>query len=76
MAAVGHHGQSELLLRAMESYRRALMYWVPESRLLAGEFLFIAAETLSRFLIESGAAERGISPRTSHDSTRRMVRRH
>jgi hypothetical protein len=36
-----------------ESYRRAVGHWVPEERLLAGEFLAIAAETLSRFLIES-----------------------
>lgn len=30
-------------------------HWMPEERLLGGEFLFIAAETLSRFLVESRA---------------------
>jgi hypothetical protein len=29
---------------------------------MAGEFLYIAAETLSRFLLEARAAERGITP--------------
>jgi hypothetical protein len=63
MAAVGHHGQTHLLHRAMESYRRALGYWVPETQLLAGEFLYIAAETLSRFLIETRASERSMTPK-------------
>lgn len=61
--AVGNHAESDLLIRGMESYRRALTYWVPESRLLAGAFLFISAETLSRFLIESRAAQRGLTPK-------------
>jgi hypothetical protein len=53
MAAVGNHPQFELLLRAIESYRRALSDWVPERRLLAGEHLFVSAETLGRFMIEA-----------------------
>jgi hypothetical protein len=63
MAAVGHHPEGSLLHRAMESYRRALGYWIPETQLFAGEFLYIAAETLSRFLAESRAAQRGMSPK-------------
>ncbi len=62
ICAIGQHPQSALLLRAVESYRRALGHWIPEQRLMAGEFLFVAAETLSRFLIESRAAVRGITP--------------
>lgn len=61
MTAVGNHPQMPLLLRAIESYRRALTNWVPEQRLLAGEYLFISAETLSRFMLESRAAARGIT---------------
>jgi hypothetical protein len=61
--AVGQHPQTDLLHRAIETYRRALGHWVPEERLLAGEFLFIAAETLSRFLIESRAHAAGITPK-------------
>jgi hypothetical protein len=61
MTAVGNHPQTGLLHRAAESYRRALGHWVPEEQLLAGEFLFIAAETLSRFLLQSRAAAQGIS---------------
>jgi hypothetical protein len=63
MTAVGHHPQTDLLHRAIESYRRAVGHWVPEEHLLAGEFLFIAAETLSRFLIESRAHAAGITPK-------------
>jgi hypothetical protein len=63
MTAVGHHPQTELLHRAIESYRRALQYWVPEQKLLAGEFLFIAVETLSRCLVETRAAEKGMTPK-------------
>jgi hypothetical protein len=63
MAAVGGHPQTDVLHRAIESYRRALGHWVPEEELLAGEFLFIAAETLSRFLVESRAAAKGITPK-------------
>jgi hypothetical protein len=63
MTAVGHHDQRDLLLRAMESYRRALENWVPELQLLAGEFLYIAGETLSRFLIESRASDQGMTPK-------------
>jgi hypothetical protein len=63
MSAVGQHPQSDLLHRAIESYRRALGHWFPEEQLLAGEFLFICAETLSRFAIESRAAARGITPK-------------
>lgn len=57
---LAHRG---LLRRAIESYRRALIHWTPEEALLAGEFLFIAAETLSRFLIEEEAAKKGITPK-------------
>jgi hypothetical protein len=63
MTAVGHHSQTELLHRAMEAYRRALSSWIPETQLLAGELLFIAAETLSRALIESRASALGITPK-------------
>jgi hypothetical protein len=63
MTAVGHHDERDLLLRAMESYRRALENWVPELQLLAGEFLYIAGETLSRFLIESRASAQGMTPK-------------
>jgi hypothetical protein len=49
--------------RAVESYQRALGHWVPEERLLAGEFLAIAAEALSRFAIESRAHQLGMTPK-------------
>ena len=62
MTAIGTHPQTDLLQRAVESYRNALANWLPERHLLAGEFLYIAAETLSRFLIESRAAARRITP--------------
>jgi hypothetical protein len=62
-AAIGTQRRIDLLYRAVESYRRALTHWVPEERLLAGEFLFIAAETLSRFLIESRATSAGMTPK-------------
>jgi hypothetical protein len=62
MGAVGHHPENELLHRAIEDYRRALEHWIPEQKLMSGEFLFIAAETLSRCLIESRAAAKGITP--------------
>jgi hypothetical protein len=61
--AVGHHPHGDLLHRSIESYRRAVGHWFPEEQLLAGEYLFIAAEALSRFLIESRAAEQGITPK-------------
>lgn len=63
MTAVGTHPQTEILHRAIELYRRALGHWVPEYHVLAGEFLYICAETLSRFLIESRAAIRGLTPK-------------
>jgi hypothetical protein len=63
MTAVGNHPQTDSLQRAIESYRRALSNWVPERLLMAGEFLFIAAETLSRCLIETRSAEKGITPK-------------
>jgi len=68
--AVGHHPRTALLHRAIESYRRAVGHWVPEERLLAGEFLFIATETLSRFLIESRAHEAGRTPKNLARSKR------
>ncbi len=61
--AVGQHPQTDLLHRAVEAYRRALGHWIPEQRLMAGEFLFIAAEALSRFMLESRAASRSITPK-------------
>lgn len=51
------------LLRSVAFYNRALRHWIPEERLMAGEFLFIAAETLSRFILEGRAAARGITPK-------------
>ena len=62
MTAIGTHPQTDLLQRAAESYRNALSNWFPERLLMAGEFLYIATETLSRFLIESRAAEKRITP--------------
>ncbi len=61
MGAVGNHPETELLRRAIEAYRHALGHWIPEERLLSAEFLYIAAETLSRFLVKSQARTRGIS---------------
>lgn len=63
MAAIGSHSHTGILQRAVESYRRALDNWVPERMLMAGEFLYIAAETLSRFFIEARAADRAITPK-------------
>jgi hypothetical protein len=63
MTAIGSHPHTEILHRAAESYRRALDNWVPERMLMAGEFLYIAAETLSRFLIEARAADKTITPK-------------
>lgn len=62
MTAIGTHPQTDLLQRAAESYRNALANWFPERLLMAGEFAYIATETLSRFLIESRAAEKHITP--------------
>jgi hypothetical protein len=62
-ACVGTHPQTQLLQGAIEFYRRALGHWIPEERLLAGEFLFIAAETFSRFLLEARAAEGNMTPK-------------
>ncbi|MDX6554815.1 MAG: hypothetical protein QOD86_1010, partial [Miltoncostaeaceae bacterium] len=63
MAAVGSHPQYALLHRAIEAYRRALSHWTPEGRLLAGEFLYIAAETLSRCILETEAADAQVTPK-------------
>jgi hypothetical protein len=63
LAAVGSHPETEILRRAVEAYRHALGYWTPEARLLAGEFLYIASETLSRFLVESRARDGGMTPK-------------
>lgn len=62
MTAVGHHPQNDLLHRSTESYRNALSNWFPERLLMAGEFLWIAAETLSRCLLETRSAKLGITP--------------
>ena len=65
--------------RAVESYQRALGHWVPEERLLAGEFLAIAAEALSRFAIESRAHQLGMTPKNlaqlRHAADERELRR-
>lgn len=61
--AIDKLANQEMFLRCTEMYRQALTYKTPETGLLSGEFLYIAAETLSRFLIETRAAERGIPPR-------------
>lgn len=61
LAAVGGHPETDFLMRAVEAYRQALGHWTPEEVLLAGEFLYIAAETLSRFLVDSRATEKGIT---------------
>lgn len=61
--AAASQSHAEVLLRAYEAYRRALGHWFPEELLFAGEFLYIAAETLSRFVIEERAAARGMTPK-------------
>lgn len=63
MTGVGTHPQTTILHRAIESYRRALENWVPERMLMAGEFLYVTAETLSRFLIEARSSQKGITPK-------------
>lgn len=63
LEAVVDQSQAEVLLRAYEAYRRALSHWFPEELLLAGEFLYVAAETLSRFLIEQRAENQGMTPK-------------
>jgi hypothetical protein len=40
------------LWRAINGYRDALEHWTPESELLAGEFLYVVAETLSRYELD------------------------
>jgi hypothetical protein len=62
MTAIGHHPHGEWLHRAAETYRRAVGHWFPEQMLLAAEYLFIAAETLSRGLFEMEAAAEGLNP--------------
>jgi len=61
MTGVGHHSETESFQRAIEAYRNALANWFPENMLMAGEFLWIAAETLSRVMIEGRARARGIT---------------
>lgn len=63
MVAVARHPETETLYQAIASYREALGHWMPEQQLMAGEFLFIAAETLSRCIIEQRAAARGMTPK-------------
>jgi hypothetical protein len=53
----GYHG------RAVGLYREALKYWTPESTLLAAEYLWMAAEALSRGIVEAEAAKGGMTPR-------------
>jgi hypothetical protein len=57
--AVATHAQTAELHRANESYRRAIGHLFPEERLLAGEYAFIATETLSRGMHEAEASARG-----------------
>jgi hypothetical protein len=53
----GYHG------RAVGLYGEALKYWTPESRLLAGEYLWMATEALSRGLVEAEAAKENMTPK-------------
>jgi hypothetical protein len=48
--------------RAIGLYREALKYWTPESTLLAGEYLWMATEALSRGIVEADAAGQNITP--------------
>lgn len=48
--------------RAVGLYREALKYWTPESTLLAGEYLWMATEALSRGIVEADAAGQNITP--------------
>lgn len=61
--AVGTQPDAATLRRANESFRHALLHWSPGERLLGGEFLFIAAETLSRFLLEKRAKDLDLNGR-------------
>lgn len=54
--SAGYHG------RAAGLYREALKYWTPESTLLAGEYLWMATEALSRGIVEADAAGQSITP--------------
>lgn len=61
LSGIGKHPVGGLLYRAVEAYRRALGHWIPEEKLLAGEFLYISAEALSRFLVQSRSEQQGTS---------------
>ncbi len=39
-----------------------MKYWTPETELLAGKYLWMAADALSRSLVEADAAQRGMTP--------------
>jgi hypothetical protein len=49
--------------RAVGRYRDALKYWTYETGLLAGEFLWLSAEVLSRALVEAEAASKRMTPK-------------
>ncbi len=55
--SAGYHG------RAVGLYPEALKYWTPESTLLAGEYLWMATEALSRGIVEAEAATSNMTPR-------------
>ena len=61
ISAVGKILEFKRLQNAVETYSRALGHWIPEQRLLAGEYLYICAETLSRFIVERRAAAKGMT---------------
>ena len=54
--SAGYHG------RAVGLYREALKHWTPETELLAGEYLWMATEALSRGVVEAEATQRAITP--------------
>jgi hypothetical protein len=63
LTAIGNHPQTVMLHRVVECYRRALENLVPERLVMAGEFLFMAAEALSRCLVETRAAAKNMTPK-------------
>lgn len=51
----------DAFMRACESFRQALLHWKPETGLMAGELLYVAAEALAQFHVENRAQQRGIT---------------
>jgi hypothetical protein len=47
--------------RAVGNYCQAVRYWIPEQVLLAGEYLWLATEALSRAMVEVEAARCGLN---------------